>query len=265
MIDEAGGHTEPGFPVETEPLLFSVSFLANEVGKASFVGAAADKPSFLQGLFSPVIPDDAAFRNSTFSVVSIHNELSPLDTNNDGAIIAQDALLVINYLNSVGPKTFFGSISDDALPSHFLDVDDDHSITGLDALLVINWLNSSLRQRQVPVQNDNKPKHDSGTHEFHRFFWRPLDVFSFPDHAESESAHRAPSTGFSVEANWNLMVNRESASVFHVDKSPVLVRPESSLQTEGVRVQLSLMHSQLVDTIEESSHVIRSKPETSQR
>jgi hypothetical protein len=68
---------------------------------------------------------------------SYHNAANPPDTNNDGFVSPLDALLVINYLNVVGPGPVPGGS-----PPPFLDVNSDNFVSSIDALLVINALNT---------------------------------------------------------------------------------------------------------------------------
>lgn len=68
---------------------------------------------------------------------SYHNAANPPDTNNDGFVSPLDALLVINYLNAVGPGPVPGGS-----PPPFLDVNSDNFVSSIDALLVINALNT---------------------------------------------------------------------------------------------------------------------------
>ncbi len=65
------------------------------------------------------------------------NPTEPLDVDDDGFIVPKDALLVINYLNSIGA----GPISGVNTGPPFFDVSGDDNVTPIDALLVINHLN----------------------------------------------------------------------------------------------------------------------------
>jgi hypothetical protein len=70
-----------------------------------------------------------------------HLAADAADVDNDGIIAPIDALMVINYLNSVMPAT----VPADAQiggPYGFIDVSGDGVITPLDAIIVINFLNS---------------------------------------------------------------------------------------------------------------------------
>jgi hypothetical protein len=66
------------------------------------------------------------------------NFQKPLDVSNDGAVSAKDALLVINYLNTIGS----GPVDPTAPPnSGLLDTNQDNSVSPIDALLIINDIN----------------------------------------------------------------------------------------------------------------------------
>lgn len=66
-----------------------------------------------------------------------HNSTVPLDVSGDGLVTARDALLVINYLNTIGPR----GVPNTAPTDGYLDTTADNSISARDALLVINDLN----------------------------------------------------------------------------------------------------------------------------
>lgn len=67
-----------------------------------------------------------------------HNAVRPLDVNNDNFISAIDALLVINYLNRVGP----GELPlTGATGTNYVDTTNDRFLNAIDALRVINYLN----------------------------------------------------------------------------------------------------------------------------
>lgn len=63
------------------------------------------------------------------------------DVNADGFISPIDALLIINFLNTQGPRTVVGLQA----PPPYRDVNGDNFISAIDALLVINYLNSRSR------------------------------------------------------------------------------------------------------------------------
>jgi hypothetical protein len=70
-----------------------------------------------------------------------HNSTNPFDVNNDQKVTPLDALLVINYLNAVGPQTLTDPPSGEG-PPRFIDINGDGSLSPLDALQVIIYLNS---------------------------------------------------------------------------------------------------------------------------
>jgi len=78
----------------------------------------------------------------TITVENIHNWQNPInrfDVNNDGTVSPQDVLIIINYLNNIGP----GPVPPDAVGPPFRDVNGDDAISAQgDVLPLINFLNS---------------------------------------------------------------------------------------------------------------------------
>ncbi|HZN34600.1 MAG TPA: FG-GAP-like repeat-containing protein, partial [Pirellulaceae bacterium] len=96
-------------------------------------------PYWIAALDSPAPPPqpieaegEADFEASALSVTSAPN----LDVNGDGAVTAQDALLVVNGLNQQSAGT---SLTTEQVKA--LDVSGDGQLTALDALLLVNELN----------------------------------------------------------------------------------------------------------------------------
>ena len=80
-------------------------------------------------------------------VFSWQNVATPLDVNNDGFVIAQDVLLVVNELNNStvrDPNTGLLPTLSSATPNPpgFVDVNGDGFATAADALAIINFINS---------------------------------------------------------------------------------------------------------------------------
>lgn len=73
------------------------------------------------------------------SNASWHNLTEPFDTNSDSTVGPVDALLVINYLNSIKSRKL---TSGRPRSEYLVDVNNDGSVSPIDALLVINRLNS---------------------------------------------------------------------------------------------------------------------------
>ncbi|MBK8257613.1 MAG: trypsin-like serine protease [Polyangiaceae bacterium] len=71
------------------------------------------------------------------------NHANQLDTDGDGFVAPIDALLVINFLNSLpmGSNGELATIPDASLPTAWVDVDGDGYVAAIDALLIINHLN----------------------------------------------------------------------------------------------------------------------------
>lgn len=90
--------------------------------------------SFVQQVSITVLPHPFPWRN----------ESEPLDTNNDGFVVAIDVLLIINYLNDDSPENV--PVPPPATVVHFLDASGDNFVTAIDALLIINFLNRNGAQ-----------------------------------------------------------------------------------------------------------------------
>jgi len=67
-----------------------------------------------------------------------NNAPLPLDVDNDGVIAPIDALVINNYLNSIGSTP----VAELNTFGYFYDTNNDGWISPIDTLLVINWLNS---------------------------------------------------------------------------------------------------------------------------
>lgn len=110
----------------------SASFPITAVHSPTLGTRQCDVTALAAGYNQPSLSLTVTDSDGTF-----HNAAKPADTNNDGVVSAIDALLVINYLNVVGPGPVPGSS-----PPPFLDVNSDNFISSIDALLVINALNN---------------------------------------------------------------------------------------------------------------------------
>ena len=78
-------------------------------------------------------------------LIDAHNENAPWDVNDDGTVVAHDALLVINELNNrmvTNPQGLI--IAQPLADAPYPDVDNDGHVLSLDALLIINYLNNSV-------------------------------------------------------------------------------------------------------------------------
>ncbi len=84
------------------------------------------------GLDLEVIDDESPWNNA----------VNPLDVNRDQVITPLDALLVINYLNTIGSRaTSDLPTAGDGQPV-FVDTNSDQFLSAMDALLIINELNN---------------------------------------------------------------------------------------------------------------------------
>lgn len=87
-----------------------------------------------------------------------------LDVNNDGELSPIDALLVINDLNTFGPRQL-PAPSAGSTPPPFLDTSGDGYVTPIDALRVLNQLNEQSVVAAIPASADRgeaEASHDSG-------------------------------------------------------------------------------------------------------
>jgi hypothetical protein len=137
-----------------EFVLATVTFNADKAGTAVFVSDPADlSPLHDVLLFEP---DETAVALSrinyrTTSVIIVgsgegenpfHNRFLQQDVNGDKSVTPQDALIVINSLNSAGPRRLLaGALGEGELSGGVTfkpDVNNDGMITSIDALQVIN-------------------------------------------------------------------------------------------------------------------------------
>ncbi len=126
-------------------LLATVFFDAVNVGQARVVGSPADASPFQDTLLfrkdEPVPVENIRFESLQFNVnlgtAPLQNGNLRQDVNDDGAVSAIDALLVINEVSRGSAAGEIGGIT----ASHFYtDVNGDDETTVLDALQVINYL-----------------------------------------------------------------------------------------------------------------------------
>jgi hypothetical protein len=75
-------------------------------------------------------------------VTGWYNIPRPLDVNDDTLITPLDVLLIINDLNSLGPRSLPMPPTAPTLPPPYVDVNGDGVVAPLDVLLVINFLNA---------------------------------------------------------------------------------------------------------------------------
>ncbi|MBI2479594.1 MAG: hypothetical protein HYV60_13470, partial [Planctomycetia bacterium] len=76
------------------------------------------------------------------------NPVNDLDVNNDGFVTPLDALLIINSLNLVGPRTLPNPALPPNTPPPFYDTNGDGNISPVDVLLVVNRLNDPAFQSE---------------------------------------------------------------------------------------------------------------------
>ena len=149
LVDEAGGSgqlTPTGG--ETPQLLFRVTGVvdAGAVLGTEFTvelqeaGNLPDHDSLVYGI-SQAVSTSYESHSVVVDLAGWQNLTNNLDVNNDGFITPLDALIIINDLNSLGPRLLPNPpIPPD--PVYFIDVNGDGFVTPLDALIIINYLNS---------------------------------------------------------------------------------------------------------------------------
>jgi hypothetical protein len=80
------------------------------------------------------------FGDAIIRIRGWHNTLNPYDVTDQGGVTAEDALTVINYINSHPGQAVLPTSPLEAHP--FYDVNNEGRATPLDALIVINYINS---------------------------------------------------------------------------------------------------------------------------
>jgi hypothetical protein len=78
------------------------------------------------------------------------NPRNRLDINNNGRVEALDALLIINTLNSEGPRDLTLPPVPPLAPPPYFDANGDNRVTAIDALNVIDFINSGGASAAVP-------------------------------------------------------------------------------------------------------------------
>ncbi len=163
LINEIGSVQTGNSPLGTaERLQFIITFTANAVGTANFIGDPADIKPFHDTLFyEPTTPlQTRQIRYTSDSVIIVGaggvpggsgegyftNPSNAYDVNNDGHVSPIDALIVINSLNAGngGRLNPDGASGEDGYRV-YIDVDGDGSLTPLDVLSVVNYINSAPR------------------------------------------------------------------------------------------------------------------------
>jgi hypothetical protein len=78
----------------------------------------------------------------TYLVHPWQNPVDPLDVTGNEGVTPRDALVIINSLNSLGPRRLPVPPVAPNLPPPYLDVSGDDAVTALDALNIINFINA---------------------------------------------------------------------------------------------------------------------------
>ncbi len=109
----------------------------NLLNTSSLIQIQATSPSYLGATAEITVQDDEA-------LTPWRNPRNSLDVDNSGQVVPLDALLVINSLNTEGPRKLPASLPDPFEPVRYLDCNGDGSLSAIDALLVINFLNTRV-------------------------------------------------------------------------------------------------------------------------
>jgi Ca2+-binding RTX toxin-like protein len=97
---------------------------------------------------------DALALSRTSRPKSWQNPANRFDVNNDGYVIAQDALYIINYVNANGSQL----LTQPHQPGYYyFDVTGDHAVTNLDSQQVLDYLNGNSGNATTPWRNGANP------------------------------------------------------------------------------------------------------------
>ena len=139
-IDGVNGHFTWTLPLDLPAGTYDITVIATDDG-------------------IPVLSDDEVLRVIVIAdEFPRYNAQMPMDVNNDGFIVAQDALIIINDLNRNGARKLPVPPVAPELPPPYLDTSRTNSVEPHDALLVINYLNRLLNQ------GEGQPPSDDQTH-----------------------------------------------------------------------------------------------------
>jgi hypothetical protein len=99
-----------------------------------------------QGSFRYLVSDGKTTASATVTIkllpkYPLHNMRNAYDVNNDGYVVAYDALLIINFINAFG-ATEVHQVGAASLPNLYYDTRPDNFIAASDVLAVINYLNA---------------------------------------------------------------------------------------------------------------------------
>ena len=136
---------------DDEKALFTVPMTADAEGTVVFTANPADNlprhEVLLFDLVQPINEDRIQYGTATLTIGDVQetaaftNPANPRDVNNDGAVSARDALILINVMNAngAGPLTReTAAVS----TGFFLDVNGDDNLSAVDVLMIINEINN---------------------------------------------------------------------------------------------------------------------------
>jgi hypothetical protein len=152
---QLGGNNPQDFVIVSQPAVaiapgssskFQVLFHPTTTGlRQAVISIASDDSD--ESLYQFVI--EGTGTNGPIGVPLAHNDVLPVDVNNDQMVSARDAIIVINALNRPAPTAGALVATADAVatpaaatdsPSYYIDVDGDGLVGPHDAIMVINYL-----------------------------------------------------------------------------------------------------------------------------
>jgi hypothetical protein len=107
------------------------------------------------GSETAIDPAVVDFGSTKLRVVQFTNDSRPNDVDTNQIVAPLDALLVINELNTNGPRQLSMDLPWDVIPQHAVDVNRDGFLSPLDALQIINELNAT-QLPQTPANETNR-------------------------------------------------------------------------------------------------------------
>jgi hypothetical protein len=95
--------------------------------------------ALFEGEADEIEPETAEFTIEIDQKAPWQNDNDPDDVNDDGDVVADDVLLVIDYINGTGS----GPIPDTSSQGPFHDADGDNYICAMDVMDIINLINAN--------------------------------------------------------------------------------------------------------------------------